>query len=114
MQIQYVKTIGKNKENMKEIKLYITNDTLLEYEDYYFKIHPKAHKKPISTPYHTPMNPFDEYSAIVDKVVNDCFPDGIYSPVNYELSFRTSLLIAFAPDYDLSGCENNNALWDCK
>ena len=55
---------------------------------------------------------FDEYNAIVDKVVNDCFPDGTYSPANYELSFRTALLLAFAPDYDLSDCDDNNALWE--
>ena len=55
---------------------------------------------------------FDEYNAIIDKVTNDCFPDGTYSPANYELSFRTALLLAFAPDYDLSDCEDNNALWE--
>lgn len=55
---------------------------------------------------------FDEYNAIIDKVVNDCFPDGTYSPVYYNLSLRTALLLAFAPDYDLSGCEDNNALWE--
>ena len=55
---------------------------------------------------------FDEYNVIVDKVVNDCFPDGTYSPANYELSLRTALLCAFAPDYDLSGCDDNNALWE--
>ena len=55
---------------------------------------------------------FDEYNAIVDKVVNDCFPDGTYSPANYELSLRTALLCAFAPDYNLSGCDDNNALWE--
>ncbi len=55
---------------------------------------------------------FDEYNAIIDKVTNDCFPDGTYSPANYELSFRTALLCAFAPDYDLSGCDDNNALWE--
>ena len=55
---------------------------------------------------------FDEYTAIVDKVVNDCFPDGTYSPANYELSLRTALLCAFAPDYNLSGCDDNNALWE--
>ena len=54
---------------------------------------------------------FDEYNAIIDKVVNDCFPDGTYSPANYDLSLRTALLCAFAPDYDLSGCDDNNALW---
>ena len=55
---------------------------------------------------------FDEYNAIIDKVTNDCFPDGTYSPANYELSFRTALLVAFAPDFDLSDCEDNNALWE--
>ena len=55
---------------------------------------------------------FDEYNAIVDKVVNDCFPDGTYSPANYDLSLRTALLCAFAPDYDLSKCDDNNALWE--
>ena len=55
---------------------------------------------------------FDEYNAIVDKVVNDCFPDDTYSPANYDLSLRTALLCAFAPDYDLSGCDDNNALWE--
>ena len=55
---------------------------------------------------------FDEYNAIVDKVVNDCFPDGTYSPANYDLSLRTALLCAFAPEYDLSGCDDNNALWE--
>ena len=55
---------------------------------------------------------FDEYNAIINKVVNDCFPDGTYSPANYDLSLRTALILAFAPDYDLSGCEDNNALWE--
>lgn len=53
---------------------------------------------------------FDEYSAIVNKVVNDCFPDGTYSPVNYELSLRTALILAFAPDYTLDDSDNNT-LW---
>ena len=55
---------------------------------------------------------FDEYTAIIDKVVSDCFPDGTYSPANYDLSLRTALLCAFAPDYDLSNCDDNNALWE--
>ena len=55
---------------------------------------------------------FDEYNAIIDKVTNDCFPDGTYSPANYDLSLRTALLCAFAPDYDLSNCDDNNALWE--
>jgi len=55
---------------------------------------------------------FDEYTAIIEKVVNDCFPDSTYSPANYDLSLKTALLLAFAPDYDLSGCKDNNALWE--
>ena len=55
---------------------------------------------------------FDEYNAIVDKVTNDCFPDGTYSPANYELSLRTALLCAFAPDFNLSDCDDNNQLWE--
>ena len=38
------------------IKLIIDNDTLSEYEKYYFKLHPRATKKPIENPYHPPMN----------------------------------------------------------
>jgi hypothetical protein len=55
---------------------------------------------------------FDEYSAIVDKVVNDCFINDMYSPANYELSIRTALLCAFAPEFNLSDCKDNNALWE--
>ena len=55
---------------------------------------------------------FDEYLAIIDKVTNDCFPDGTYTPANYDLSLRTALLCAFAPDFDLSNCDDNNALWE--
>lgn len=55
---------------------------------------------------------FDEYNAIIDKVTNDCFPDGVYTPANYDLSLRTALLCAFAPDFDLSNCDDNNVLWE--
>ena len=54
---------------------------------------------------------FDTYVAIVEKVTNDCFVDGVYSPALYELSFRNALLSGFAPDFDMSDCEDNNALW---
>jgi hypothetical protein len=43
-------------KNIENIKLVITNDTLSEYEKYYFKRHPKASKKPIENPYHPTMN----------------------------------------------------------
>lgn len=54
---------------------------------------------------------FDEYMAIVNDVVNDCFPDGTYFPISYELSLRTKLLFAFAPDYKLNDSDNNT-LWE--
>lgn len=41
---------------MKNIKLIINNDTLREYELYYFRKHPKAQKKPIENPYHPSIN----------------------------------------------------------
>ena len=55
---------------------------------------------------------FDEYNSAVDKVVKDCFPDGVYSPANYELSLRTTLILTFAPDFNLSDCDDNNQLWE--
>lgn len=41
---------------MQKIKLIIDNNTILEYEKYYFIQHPKARKKPIENPYHPLMN----------------------------------------------------------
>lgn len=55
---------------------------------------------------------FDEYNAIINKVIDDCFVGGVYSSALYELSLRVSLISAFVPDYDLSDCKDNNALWD--
>lgn len=43
-------------KKIQKIKLVIDNDTLLEYEKYYFKQHPRASKKPIENPYHPLMN----------------------------------------------------------
>ena len=40
----------------KTIKLVIDNNTLVEYEKYYFKQHPRATKKPIANPYHESIN----------------------------------------------------------
>lgn len=34
----------------------IDNNTISEYEKYYFKVHPKATKKPIENPWHPLMN----------------------------------------------------------
>lgn len=41
---------------MQTIKIIIDNNTLIEYEKYYFKQHPKASKKPIANPWHPLMN----------------------------------------------------------
>ena len=41
---------------IKTIKLTIDKDVLAKYEKYYFKIHPKASKKPIPFPYHESIN----------------------------------------------------------
>lgn len=38
------------------ILLTIDEDALSRYEDYYFSIHTKAHKKPIQHPYHESIN----------------------------------------------------------
>lgn len=41
---------------ISEIKLIIDNDTISEYEEYYFSIHKKAKRKPIEHPYHESIN----------------------------------------------------------
>lgn len=41
---------------MKTLKLVINNRVLEEYDKYYFSIHKKATKKPISQPYHESIN----------------------------------------------------------
>ena len=38
------------------IKLILDNDLLEKYNEYYFKIHPRAKKKPIEKPRHTSLN----------------------------------------------------------
>lgn len=55
---------------------------------------------------------FDEFNAIVNKVVDDCFVEGIYSPAYYEISLRTALLCAFAPDFSLGNFDDNNTLFE--
>ena len=59
---------------------------------------------------------FDTYKAVVDKVVNDVFPENfenlVYYPELYDLSRRTALLSAFAPDFNMSDCKDNNALFE--
>lgn len=41
---------------IENIELTIDNNTLLEYEKYYFKLHPRAKKKPIEQPCHPSIN----------------------------------------------------------
>lgn len=41
---------------MKTIKIIIDQNSIKEYEKYYFKIHPKASKSPIDNPYHPSIN----------------------------------------------------------
>lgn len=41
---------------MKEIKLVLDNDVLERYNEYYFKNHPRARKKPIEKPRHPSIN----------------------------------------------------------
>ena len=41
---------------MNDIKLIIDNVALLEYENYYFNLRPKARKKPLDAPYHPSIN----------------------------------------------------------
>ena len=41
---------------ISEIKLVINNNTLSDYEKYYFRQHPRARKKPIENPWHPLMN----------------------------------------------------------
>ena len=39
-----------------DIHLTIDDDVLARYEQYYFALHPKAHKRPIAHPYHESIN----------------------------------------------------------
>ena len=41
---------------MEDIELVITNQTLADYEKYYFKHHLRAKKRPIDSPYHPSIN----------------------------------------------------------
>lgn len=50
---------------------------------------------------------FDEYRAVIDKVVNDTFADNVYSPAYHDLSLRTALLNVYAPEYKVDGTDNN-------
>ena len=56
---------------------------------------------------------FDEYTAIVNMVSDNCFPDSVYSASYYELMFRTALITVFAPDYNIPDIDtsNYNEIW---
>lgn len=54
---------------------------------------------------------FDEFNAVVTKVTNDCFIDNAYSPAYFDISLRTALISAFAPDFELND-DDNNALYE--
>lgn len=41
---------------MRKLNIIIDQDVLLKYEKYYFRLHPKAKKKPIDNPYHPSIN----------------------------------------------------------
>ena len=41
---------------VNNMRLVIDTDTLEKYERFYFRLHPKATKKPIENPYHPTMN----------------------------------------------------------
>ena len=41
---------------MKEYKLILDNELINKYSEYYFKLHPKAKKKPIDKPNHPSIN----------------------------------------------------------
>ena len=55
---------------------------------------------------------FDKFDAVVDKVVNDCFINDTYSPTYYDLSLRTALISAYAPEFELNDSDNNS-LYEC-
>jgi hypothetical protein len=42
--------------NVNKLQLVITEQTLAEYEKYYFGLHPRAKKRPIPHPYHESIN----------------------------------------------------------
>lgn len=55
---------------------------------------------------------FDEYNAIIDRVVSGCFVEDAYNPAMYELSLRVFLIKVCVPDFDLSDCKNDDDFWN--
>lgn len=54
---------------------------------------------------------FDEVKAIAKFVKDNVFKNGTYHPECQDFASRTGLILAFAPDFDLSDCEDNNDLY---
>lgn len=63
--------------NTKSIKLVITENTLCEYEKHYFKIHPRASKKPIKNPYHPTINEWIRMKRPMMNTLNQKWKDFI-------------------------------------
>lgn len=55
---------------------------------------------------------FDTFSAIVNMVVENTFQNDVYNAELYDISLRTALLKAFAPDYEIADDLDNNALFE--
>lgn len=55
---------------------------------------------------------FDTFSAIVNMVVENTFQNNVYNAELYDISLRTALLKAFAPDYEIADDLDNNALFE--
>lgn len=55
---------------------------------------------------------FNDFNAVVEKVIRDTFINDTYSPVYYDLSLRTALISAYAPEFELNDSDSNT-LYEC-
>lgn len=55
---------------------------------------------------------FNDFNAVVEKVVSDTFINDTYSPVYYDLSLRTALISAYAPEFKLDDSDSDT-LYEC-
>ena len=62
----------------------IDNQTLFDYENYYFKLHPKAKKKPIAHPYHPSINTWMILQRMAMNTLKQQWKDFIIWYVNYK------------------------------
>lgn len=51
---------------------------------------------------------FNELNAVVKKVINETFVNDTYSPTYYDLSLRTALISAYAPEFKLNDNDDNS------